>query len=89
MRLSALGPAEADALATGPTLVVPAVGLTTDPAVYSYRCAEVLAERLGRDAAVLPGGHNGNLTHPRAFAAGLGEVLDRALTERLAARRAG
>ncbi|WP_406199194.1 alpha/beta hydrolase [Kitasatospora sp. NBC_01560] len=79
VRRSTLGPAEADALATGPTRVVPAVGLTTDPTVYSYRCAEELAGRLGTALTRLPGGHNGNLTHPRAFAARLDEVLTAAL----------
>ncbi|MFI9331611.1 alpha/beta fold hydrolase [Kitasatospora sp. NPDC052868] len=75
LRRSTFGLAEAGALAAGPTRVVPAIGLTTDPTVYSYRCAEVLAERLGTGLLHLPGGHNGNLTHPRAFAARLDEAL--------------
>lgn len=75
LRRSGFGTAEADALAAGPTRVVPAIGETTDPTVYSYRCAQVLAERLGTDPVRLPGGHNGNLTHPRAFAARLRELL--------------
>ncbi|WP_405365777.1 alpha/beta fold hydrolase [Kitasatospora sp. NBC_00039] len=72
---STFGAAGADALAAGPTRVVPAIGAATDPTVYSYRCAEVLAGRLGTGLTRLPGGHNGNLTHPRAFAARLDEVL--------------
>ncbi|MFB7618147.1 alpha/beta fold hydrolase [Kitasatospora sp. NPDC056181] len=81
VRRSAFGPGQADALAAGPTRVVPVIGAATDPTVYSYRCAEVLAGRLGTDLARLPGGHNGNLTHPRAFAAELHELLAAALRE--------
>ncbi len=39
------------------------------------RCAQALASFLGRPTVELAGGHNGFLTHPRAFAAGLLAVL--------------
>ncbi|MHA7987711.1 alpha/beta fold hydrolase [Rathayibacter sp. CAU 1779] len=49
--------------------VVPAVGEQTPPAVYDHRCAIALAGLLGTPIERMPGGHNGNLSHPRAFAA--------------------
>ncbi|MFI6326215.1 alpha/beta fold hydrolase [Nonomuraea sp. NPDC050556] len=51
------------------TRIVPAVGRTTPKDVYVYRETLALAEVLGAPVVEFPGGHNGNLTHPRAFAA--------------------
>ncbi|GAA4968205.1 pimeloyl-ACP methyl ester carboxylesterase [Nonomuraea thailandensis] len=57
------------------TRVLPAAGLTTPAAVFDRRCADELAALLRTEVALLPGGHNGNLTHPRAYAARLRELL--------------
>ncbi|WP_222871977.1 alpha/beta fold hydrolase [Nonomuraea sp. PA05] len=57
------------------TRILPAAGLTTPPAVFDRRCADELAALLGTEVAMLPGGHNGNLTHPRAYAARLRDLL--------------
>ncbi|WP_417196215.1 alpha/beta hydrolase [Streptomyces scabiei] len=46
------------------TRIVPAVGRTTPHTVFDHRAATVLAELLGREPRFLPGGHNGNTTHP-------------------------
>ena len=55
--------------------VVPLIGRTTPPAVFDHRCARELAKLLGTDPVEFPGGHNGNLTHPAAYATRLREVL--------------
>lgn len=34
---------------------------------WEYRCAQTLAEHLGRPLHELPGGHNGLTTHPWAI----------------------
>ncbi|MBM7080469.1 MULTISPECIES: alpha/beta fold hydrolase [Micromonospora] len=57
------------------TRIVPAVGARTAPEVFDRRCADRLAELLGTTPVVFPGGHNGNTTHPRGYAATLREVL--------------
>ncbi|CBG69033.1 putative hydrolase [Streptomyces scabiei 87.22] len=57
------------------TRIVPAVGRTTPHTVFDHRAATALAELLGREPRFLPGGHNGNTTHPRAYAAQLREIL--------------
>ncbi|MEU1727619.1 alpha/beta fold hydrolase [Actinomadura sp. ATCC 39365] len=54
--------------------VVPAVGVSTGP-IMPYRCGVLLAEALGVPYAEFPGGHNGGVFRPKAFAARLGEVL--------------
>ncbi|MEV6207219.1 alpha/beta hydrolase [Kitasatospora sp. NPDC051914] len=72
-----LEPADLDALRNGPTRIVPAVGRTTPHQVFDRRCAEILAGHLGTDPVEFPGGHNGNLTHPRAFATRLTSLLPR------------
>ena len=41
----------------------------------AYRAAVALAERLGKEPAVFPGGHGGFNSHPEAFARRLDEVL--------------
>ncbi|MGW3342507.1 alpha/beta fold hydrolase [Nonomuraea rubra] len=57
------------------TRILPAAGLTTPATVFDRRCADELAALLRTEVAMLPGGHNGNLTHPRAYAARLRELL--------------
>ena len=51
------------------TKVVPAAGVATNPSMFDHRCAVLLGSALGTPVAEFPGAHNGNLTHPRAFAA--------------------
>ncbi|WP_033212687.1 alpha/beta fold hydrolase [Kitasatospora phosalacinea] len=60
------------------TRIVPAVGRTTPPAVFDRRCAQALGALLGTPVQVLPGGHNGNTSHPRAWAARLKEIFAQA-----------
>ncbi|MEV7614417.1 alpha/beta hydrolase [Streptomyces sp. NPDC089799] len=55
--------------------IVPVTGRTTPRTVFDHRCAEELGTLLGTEPAEFPGGHNGNLTHPAAWAARLREVL--------------
>ncbi|MGW5154631.1 alpha/beta fold hydrolase [Nonomuraea wenchangensis] len=55
--------------------VVPAAGERTPATVFDRQCADRLAALTGMPLAVFPGGHNGNLSHPRAYAARLREVL--------------
>ncbi|WP_078910637.1 alpha/beta fold hydrolase [Streptomyces sp. NRRL S-87] len=62
-------------LREGGPRIVPVTGRATPRTVFDYRCAEELAVLLGTDAVEFPGGHNGNLTHPAAYAARLREVL--------------
>ncbi|WP_254715401.1 alpha/beta fold hydrolase [Actinomadura sp. NAK00032] len=62
-------------LAGTATRIIPAAGRTTPRTVFDYRCAEELAALLGTGIAELPGGHNGNTTHPRAYAARLRDIL--------------
>lgn len=57
------------------TRIVPAVGANSGQ-VMANRCALLLAERLGLPYAVFPGGHNGSVFRPKAFAARLHEVLE-------------
>ncbi|MCM2415625.1 alpha/beta fold hydrolase [Streptomyces sp. RKAG290] len=63
------------ALRSTPVRIVPAGGSTTAPSVFVGQCARNLAELVGRDVVTFPGGHNGNTTHPRAYAARLRGVL--------------
>jgi pimeloyl-ACP methyl ester carboxylesterase len=51
------------------TKVIPAAGRTTKPSMFDHRCAVLLGAALSVPVAEFPGAHNGNLTHPRAFAA--------------------
>ncbi|WP_353941869.1 alpha/beta hydrolase [Streptomyces sp. HUAS MG91] len=67
---------DVDLLARSAVRIVPAVGRTTAPEVFDRRCALELARIRGVEAREFPGGHNGNTTHPRAYAARLTEVLD-------------
>jgi pimeloyl-ACP methyl ester carboxylesterase len=64
-----------DALAPLADRVVPAAGAGSRT-LFTGGCAEQLAARLGQALVELPGGHNGFVTHPNAFGARLGEVLD-------------
>ncbi|MFI8962442.1 alpha/beta fold hydrolase [Streptomyces sp. NPDC053493] len=57
------------------TRILPAVGGTTPPGVFDVRCAHALAGLLGTGTYAMPGGHNGNTSHPRAWAARLRELL--------------
>jgi pimeloyl-ACP methyl ester carboxylesterase len=63
------------------TRVVPAAGRSTPHEVFDHRCAQELAGLLDTGIAEFPGGHNGNTTHPRAFAARLRAVLDGAVLD--------
>jgi pimeloyl-ACP methyl ester carboxylesterase len=58
------------------TRIVPAAGRTTARTVFDYRCATTLATLLGRELQELPGGHNGNTSHPRAYATRIREILN-------------
>ncbi|NEC63523.1 alpha/beta hydrolase [Streptomyces sp. SID9727] len=64
-----------EALRTSPVRIVPAGGAVTSPDVFVAQCAHRLADLVGRETVAFPGGHNGNTTHPRAYAARLREVL--------------
>ncbi|MEU1669654.1 alpha/beta hydrolase [Streptomyces sparsogenes] len=63
------------ALTATPTRILPAVGRTTPEGVFDRRCAYALAEVLGAEVVELPGGHNGNTSHPSAYAARLRDLL--------------
>jgi pimeloyl-ACP methyl ester carboxylesterase len=41
----------------------------------AYRAAMTLAEQLGKEPTVFPGGHSGTITHPEAYAGRLHDVL--------------
>ncbi|GAA4628761.1 alpha/beta hydrolase [Actinoallomurus vinaceus] len=58
------------------TRIVPAAGRNTPRTVFDHRCAQELATLTGVEIADFPGGHNGNTSHPRAYAARLREVLE-------------
>ncbi|MGW5360308.1 alpha/beta fold hydrolase [Actinopolymorpha pittospori] len=58
-----------------PTRIVPAAGVATPRHVFDRQCADQLTELLGVSLTEFQGGHNANLTHPRAFAARLRGVL--------------
>ncbi|WP_067483889.1 alpha/beta fold hydrolase [Actinomadura hibisca] len=63
------------ALKDVPTRIVPAAGRATPPGVFDRACAAALADLVGADLRTFPGGHNGNTSHPRAYAARLRELL--------------
>jgi len=60
------------------TRIVPATGRTTPRAVFDHLAAAALATLTGRELQEAPGGHNGNTTHPGAYARWLRKVLDAA-----------
>lgn len=68
---------DAAALAATGVRIIPAAGTTTPRTVFDYQCAEALAEVVGQDLQSFPGGHNGNLSHPKAYAQRLRELLRR------------
>jgi hypothetical protein len=47
----------------------------TSGTTMPHRCAIALAKQLGQQVEEFPGGHGGFVTHPRAFAKRLHEVL--------------
>ncbi|MCX5381120.1 alpha/beta fold hydrolase [Streptomyces sp. NBC_00091] len=63
------------ALTTAATRIVPAVGATTPATVFDLACANALADLLGTEIRTFPGGHNGNTSHPRAYAERLRALL--------------
>ncbi|MGY0062006.1 alpha/beta fold hydrolase [Streptomyces sp. LZ34] len=63
------------ALTATPTRIIPAVGRTTPDGVFDRRCAYALASALGTEVVELPGGHNGNTSHPSGYAARLRDLL--------------
>ncbi|CAM5744207.1 hypothetical protein SALBM311S_08495 [Streptomyces alboniger] len=69
------------------TRILSAFGRTTPRTVFDYECATALAALLDRELQELPGGHNGNTTHPRAYAARIREILNDARRPKRPARR--
>lgn len=63
------------ALRDAPARIIPAVGRATPPTVFDRTCAAVLAELRGTELREFPGGHNGNTSHPRAYATALRAAL--------------
>jgi len=55
--------------------IIPAAGRNTHRTVFDYLCAQALADLVDREVTHFPGGHNGNTTHPRAYAERLRTVL--------------
>ena len=53
--------------------IVPAAGASTQ--TFPRRCAQALADELGRPLAEFPGDHSGFMLRPRAFAVRLHEIL--------------
>ncbi|MFI7055826.1 alpha/beta fold hydrolase [Streptosporangium canum] len=68
-------PLDVAALTVTPTRIVPIAGRTTPRTVFDNKCAFALADMLDTDLHWFPGGHNGNTTHPNAYATRLREVL--------------
>ncbi|MFG2005062.1 alpha/beta fold hydrolase [Spirillospora sp. NPDC048911] len=64
-----------NALTETTTRILPAAGRTTPRTVFDYRCAQELADLVGTQITEFPGGHNGNTSHPRAYASRLRETL--------------
>ncbi|MCX4545868.1 alpha/beta fold hydrolase [Streptomyces sp. NBC_01565] len=62
-------------LAATTTRIIPALGEATPPTVFDHQCATALADLLDTEIRTFPGGHNGNTTHPRAYAARLRALL--------------
>ncbi|MGP3920511.1 alpha/beta fold hydrolase [Nonomuraea sp. 10N515B] len=71
-------PLDVTALKNTPTSIVPIAGATTPRTVFDHKCATALATLLGSEVTAFPGGHNGNTTHPRAYATQLRHVLQNA-----------
>ncbi|GEB57636.1 alpha/beta fold hydrolase [Streptomyces gardneri] len=64
-----------DLLRATPTRIVPATGRTTPATVFDHQAAHSLGALIGQEVIPFPGGHNGNTTHPRAWAAHLRTTL--------------
>ncbi|WP_326819297.1 alpha/beta fold hydrolase [Streptosporangium sp. NBC_01756] len=75
LRRSTLVATDITALKNTPARIVPAAGHTSPIPAFPYQCAAALAGLLGTDLTYFPGCHNGNTTHPRAFATRLREIL--------------
>ncbi|SEK73200.1 alpha/beta fold hydrolase [Rhodococcus maanshanensis] len=58
------------------TRIVPAVGRATPETVFDRACAVALADLRGEEVRVFPGGHNGNTSHPSAYAEALRAALN-------------
>jgi pimeloyl-ACP methyl ester carboxylesterase len=67
---------DVEAVARSAVRIVPAVGRSTAPEVFDLHCALELARLRGIAPQEFPGGHNGNTTHPRAYAARLARILE-------------
>lgn len=63
------------AVAKTATRIVPVAGAATPPAVFDRACSVALSQLRGVALHEFPGGHNGNTTHPRAYAKALRSVL--------------
>lgn len=68
--------------------VVPAFGSSSE-AFYPAECARALAARLGRQPLAFPGGHNGYVLRPRAFAEALRAAFHAEAPESRAQRTTG
>lgn len=66
---------ELDDVRNSPVRIIPAAGSLTPPHVFDYQCAKWLATARGEPLITLPGGHNGNLTHPARYASLVRELL--------------
>jgi pimeloyl-ACP methyl ester carboxylesterase len=64
-----------DALRASPARVVVGLGTASTPLQLPYRTSRALAERLGTDPEMFPGGHTGFVSDPAEFAVRLREVL--------------
>ena len=62
-------------LPTATARIIPAAGRNTHRTVFDYLCAKALADLVDREVTHFPGGHNGNTTHPRAYAECLRTIL--------------
>jgi pimeloyl-ACP methyl ester carboxylesterase len=62
------------------TCIIPAVGATSPHDGFDYLAGLALADHLGIAAQRFPGGHNGNLTHPKAFAQRVRDLLGETLS---------
>ncbi|WP_405492461.1 alpha/beta fold hydrolase [Nocardia sp. NBC_00511] len=62
-------------LVAAPTRIIPAVGRITPPMVFDRRCAVELAALRSTAVTEFAGGHNGSMTHPRAYAATIRTLL--------------
>ncbi|MEV0716866.1 alpha/beta hydrolase [Asanoa sp. NPDC050611] len=57
--------------------IIPAVGESSPEDGFDYLAGLALADHLAVPVRRFPGGHNGNLTHPRAFAQRVRELIPR------------